>query len=894
MHKSTQDTIVLVDSNALVHRAYHAFPQTLRTRDGKLVNAAFGFAALLLQVVTKFNPKYLICVFDSRGKTFRHELYADYKATRREMDVELAEQLPVIDEIVAALNIPRKAEIGMEADDIIGSLACDPRLANILKIIVTGDRDLLQLSTKNVDIFLSGSSFSKSEQFDTDGVAQKLGFAPELLIEFKALRGDTSDNIPGVRGVGEKTATDLVQKYGTLEQIYEHLSDLPRGVAQKLETEREMAFLSRRLATIKTDCKVDFALAEAEIQDFDFEVAKKLFTELEFKSLLKSLFELKTETVTEEKIVEESKAVEFTTLDSINFAKFGEIFELSKPLTLVIDQNENSQFSSINALAFSDGKSQVYIENIMQLLGPLEGLSKIFAKDKLQLIAYDTKSVIHLLRNNGCKNIQIHYDLLLAEHLLAAGSRHPDLETIIFDYTGENFDLKLKTPEQLCKLASLTHECYLKSQAEITKVAKLANGWSLQRMLIEIEQPLVPVLVAMEHLGVILDSEYLLKLKAELQSLLKNIEQSVFASTGSEFNLSSPKQLGEVLFDKLKLPGGKKTKSGGYTTNERVLGNLLESYPFIEQILEYRTISKLLSTYTDALIKEIKPSTGRIHTDYRQAVAATGRLSSTRPNLQNIPISSELGKKIRQAFIADQDKAFVFFDYSQQELRILAHLSKEEKLITAFAEGQDIHAMTAAHVFQKELAEVSAAERRAGKTINFGIVYGISGFGLAERLRIGRPEAQQLINAFFESYPRVRTFYDELLANARKDGYVSTILGRRKNALELNSSNFQIRSAVEREVMNFPLQGSAAEMMKQAMIAAQKLIDDKFSSFAKMVLQIHDELVFEVNTRDADDATLKSFIAEMAEMMLATCKISVPMKVDAEFGLNLNEKRPII
>ncbi len=882
----SKDTILLVDSHALIHRAFHAFPQTLTTKEGELVNAVFGFTSLLLQVLTKFKPKYVVCVFDAPGDTFRSKMYKDYKANRPETDKLLVGQFDRVHEVVEALGIPTLMLKGFEADDLLGTLSRKPELKGVEKIILTGDRDLLQLVNDETKVYLSGFPFSHATMLDIPGTEKKLGFAAPLLTDFKGLRGDTSDNIPGVKGIGDKTATDLVGKYGQLSEIYKHLDELKNAVRKKLEENKEIAELSKQLATIDTGVKINFTLDKAVLDDYDQAKAMQLLQKLEFRSLLNKLpksSRAQTEDTNGAQLsMMETVMVKHNDTKAItDFSELQKFVAAADKFVLRTDANREDIFAKLTQLVVVSENGTVVAEPSGWTDKDIKAFPGLF-KQKL-LAGHDVKFDLHALITFGITGMEYGFDAMLAAYVLQSGSGKFDLATLSFNTLG------VMIPENpgFVKEAELCFAIYQNLREQFSKIEgnKDANP---VKLFSEIEMPIVKVLVQMERTGVVLDKEYLVKFKAELEEKLVESEKNIYKEVGHEFNIASPKQLGEVLFGELNIPGGKKNKSGGYSTNERVLIKFRATFPIIDHILEYRELSKLKSTYTDALINYVAAD-GRIHTNYKQAVAATGRLSSQYPNLQNIPVSTDLGQKIREAFIVPAKKLFVSFDYSQQELRLLAHFSQEEKLIAAFNSEIDIHSLTASQIFKKPVEEVDKHERRIGKTVNFGVVYGISAFGLSDRLDLDRKSAQDFIDSFYNSYPKVRAYFDNLLKSAREDGYVTTLFGRRKSATGLDASNWQLRAALERELINFPLQGSAADMMKLAMINVEKMIQAKYADFAEMSLQIHDELVFEVATSDPKDKQLNAFLLAVRKEMLDVAKLSVIMKVSAETGKNLGQ-----
>lgn len=886
MAESQKPNVLLIDSHALIHRAYHAFPPTLRTKDGQLVNAAYGYTSILLQLLNNFQPEYLICVFDGKGKTFRHNLFLDYKATRKPTDEDLKTQFPIVHKIVEALNIPMFLREGYEADDILGTLVNSPELKNTNRIIVTGDRDLLQLANEDIQIYLSGGNINKSELLSYEDVKTKLGFAPELLADFKGLRGDSSDNIPGIKGIGEKTASKLIQDFGNLEGIYSSLDKIKGSVLTKLVEGKEIAFLSRKLATIVTDLHFDYNLEQARLVDYNYEQAKQLFQDLQFKSLVSRLPQNQAQIDIQEQFafeMAEERKVNYTIINDKNCDQLRAKLKGSKNVTVLVDFAD-SIFTKPKRIGLKVG-SELFLIDISEKNQTVEDLLSAISSKKI--ITHDAKALLHAMSALGQEKVSIVMDTKIAAHLLNAGEGGTDIATLAFNDAGvvipdndstDSFCLQVDVVDTLAGQ-------YL-SRLDDHKLAFGAE-WSLKQLFEKIELPFVQILVNMEKAGITLDKDTLSGFKKQLEEMIKDLEKQIFEEAGNEFNIASPKQLGEILFEKLGLPGGAKGKSGSYSTNERTLAKLVGSFPIVEKILRHREITKLISTYTDALIQHINPDSGRIHSTFNQTITATGRLSSSNPNLQNIPTSTELGKKIKDAFVAKKGGLLVAFDYSQQELRLLAHLSNESTLKDAFNHGVDIHALTASKIFNIPLEKIDANMRRAGKTINFGIIYGMSSFGLSDRLQIDRQSADTFIKAFFAGYKNVEIYFNELKENAKRNGRVATLFGREKRTDAMNSGNWQVRAALEREVINFPLQGSAADMMKLAMLKSDRIIQEDFSDFAKLILQIHDEIVFEVNTDDKKSKELEKFIEKIYQGMQSVIKLSVPVDVDVEIGPSL-------
>jgi len=865
MVKQEKEVLLLIDSYALIHRAFHAFKPDLTTSNGEVVNAVYGFTRLLLEVLTKFKPKYVIAAMDSPGPTVRHNLYGQYKATRKPTDNLLTSQIPRIVELLSAFGIPVLLQPGYEADDIIGTLDLNHSGADNLTIIVTGDRDLYQLVDEDTKVYMAGSAFSESKLYDTDAVTARMGVTPAQIVDFKAIQGDASDNIPGVAGIGEKGAQGLLAEFHNLDNIYINIDKVAPRHQEKLKASMEMAYKSQELATIICDAPITFDLEDALFGGFNVNNTVKLFQELEFRSLLLKPAQLK-----------QVYAAEEVLQPDVALAAGG----LVQPIDCIDYTNQDLTLAPEVVVAFEvnvEGDpltwtlSSLFIEAAGSRYKMLDNLANILsALSKVQtIITADAKVLLHAFKNNQITYTGEVYDVILAEYLISEGR---SIQTL----PGSASSARIGATNILDAVSQLyqSHKTKLDDQLQLAQIVQLENK-------------LIPVIVDMEQAGITLDAELLLKYQDKLVELIAAKEKDIYYNVGHEFNISSPKQVGQVLFEELSLPGLRKTKTGGYSTDERTLKELAAAHPAIPQILDYRELTKLLSTYVKPLPLLINKQTQRLHTNYKQMGAVTGRFASLNPNLQNIPLGEVEGINMRASFVAAPDTVLVSFDYSQQELRLLAEFSKEEDMMAAFASGIDIHAATAAEMFDIPVTEVTKEQRKVGKTINFGVVYGISAFGLADRLKIDNRKAAGFIRKYFETYPKIKLYYTQLLDNAKAEGYVSTLLGRRRGARDLVSVNAHLRQAVEREVQNFPLQGSAADIIKSAMVA----LNPKLNKYpVKMLLQVHDELVFEYLAPNLEalktDAQFQSFIKEVKSTMLDVVKTKVPFDVGIEYGHN--------
>ncbi len=920
--KKDTDKFVLVDVNALVHRAYHAYPETLSS-NGIQTNAVFGFSVLLLEVLEKFHPEYVVCCMDVGKAKERLKLFPDYKATRKPMDPELATQLPLVQEVIEAFNLKIYAKDGYEADDMIGSIISKKKIENnpnLETIIVTGDKDIFQLVDHNTYVYMAGSSFSKSNLYGVEEVKVKMGFGPEFVVDYKAIRGDASDNIPGVKGIGDKGALDLITKYGHLENILANIESIEQSRMKKaLAAHLDEAKMSYKLATIMTDLDVDFQLEDVRFNDGDMSRVYDVFMKYRFNSLLKRIANLRdsrqspgqqeSTPLAQINLFQDMPAatkafkkisnnqLEYVLLNEGNIKDFLETIEQKDIFAFDTETDSLSIMEcELVGASFAFKSNQAYYLPASLLNKPevLQRVKRVFGNKKVKKIGHNIKFDMHALKNVGIEVEGVSFDTMLAAYILQMGRGGIGLKELALVRCGMNMvdfkellalaskkgDINTVPIEKLytyaCADADATYRLYELFKDELEHTSDFSN------IFYKIEVPLIPVLFKMERMGISMDTKYLKDFSKTLDEDLVRLKTKIIELAGVDFNISSPKQVGEVLFGKLGLTSLKKTSSGTFSTNENVLREIKSQHPIVGYILEYRELSKLRSTYTDALIAQVNASTGRVHTSYNQAIATTGRLSSVDPNLQNIPVATELGNKIRKAFVADKGKIFVSFDYSQQELRILSSVSRDKKLVDSYKKNKDIHKLTASKLYGVTLDGVEKVQRMVGKTVNFSVVYGISAFGLSDRLKIPQDVAQGFIDKYFETYPGVKRYFDDLLSKAKVDGYVSTPKGRRRDASELNSKNFRVRKAVEREVINFPIQGGAADMVKIGMLmVSEKLADPKWKDY-KMLLQVHDELLFEVPDKGING--LKEFFDLVRSAMMEANEYDVEMKVDIGVG----------
>ncbi|MGM0445923.1 MAG: DNA polymerase I [Bacillota bacterium] len=855
------EKLFLLDGHSLAHRSFYALP-LLTNESGEYTNSVFGFVRMLFKIIDDEKPDHIAVAFDLKGPTFRHDEYKDYKAGRKKTPDELIPQIDLIKDVLKSLNIPIITKKGYEADDVIGTIAKLAGSKGIDVKIVTGDRDALQLVDERINIIYTRKGISDIVEYDIKKVAEKYELEPDQLVDMKGLMGDSSDNIPGVPGIGEKTATKLLKKFDTMENVLENI-DKVSGKKRKenLRKYSEQAKMSKKLGKIVTDLDVSLDFEDLKLEEPNFDEVINLFKRLEFNSLLDRF---------EENIEETLKEITYKNIDDDQSAN--ELLELI---------NDKKEF----AFTIVDGKRLIIkTDNRVFNFEPFDkfknNLKDIFEDITVNKISFNSKDNIIFLKENGIECAGLVFDPQLASYLLNPDETPLTMTEMIsreFNVSQDKLENNNNTSDQYLNYLYELKEIYIE---------KLKNK-GLYPLFIDIELPLIKVLAEMEFNGIYADCDFLEELSQEISKKIKNIEKKIFNIAGEKFNLNSPKQLGEILFEKLKLPVIKRTKTG-YSTSIEVLEKLEGKHDIIPLIMDYRKYSKIKSTYVDPLLKLVDENTGRIHTNFNQMVTATGRLSSTEPNLQNIPIRTEEGRKIRKAFIAEKDDwVLLSADYSQIELRVLAHISEDEQLIKAFNEGQDIHTQTASEVFEVKPQNVSSNLRRHAKVINFGIAYGMSSYGLANDLDISNKEADEYINKYFERFPGVKKYMDDIVSKAKKDGFVRTIFNRLRYIKGINSSNYHRRSFAERTAINTPIQGSAADIMKIAMIDVYNSLNNSNLN-AKMLLQIHDEIVFEVAKSELDKV-----VKLVKDKMESAVQLKVPVIVDFKEGKNLKEQRKL-
>ncbi|RCX32786.1 DNA polymerase I [Thioalbus denitrificans] len=893
--------LVLVDGSSYLYRAFHALPALTNSR-GEPTGAVYGVVNMLRRLLADYAPERMAVVFDARGKTFRDELFAEYKANRPPMPDELASQVEPLHAIVRALGLPLLVEPGVEADDVIGTLAARAAAAGQPVVISTGDKDMAQLVNDHVTLVNTMSN----TVLDRAGVEEKFGVPPERIIDFLALVGDTSDNIPGVPKVGPKTAVKWLTEYGSLDGIVEHAAEIKGKAGENLCASLERLPLSRRLATIRVDLELPEDPEALRLGEPDRETLIEWFRRMEFKSWLAELLEADgggesaggegTEAPVYDLVLEES-ALEawLARLEAAELFAFDtETTSLAYMEARIVGVSfsvEPGEAAYVPlAHAYPGAPAQLDREAVLERLRPLledPGRAKL---------GHNLKYDMSVLANHGIRLRGVACDTMLESYVLDSAQNRHDMDTLALKYLGRRTihyeDVAGKGAKQITfdQVPLETAGPYAAEDADVT-LQLHRNLWprleevpALVRLFHEVEMPLVPVLSRMERTGVLVDVEMLRSQSHQLARRIHELEEAACAAAGQPFNLGSPKQIQEILFGKLGLPVLAKTPKGQPSTAESVLQDLALDFPLPRLILEHRGLSKLRSTYTDRLPEQVNPVTGRVHTSYHQAVAATGRLSSSDPNLQNIPVRTEEGRRIRQAFVAPPGCRLLAADYSQIELRIMAHLSRDPGLLDAFGQGLDVHQATAAEIFGTPLDQVTGEQRRSAKAINFGLIYGMSAFGLARQLGIDRAAAQTYMDQYFARYPGVLEFMERTRAAAREQGFVETLSGRRLYVPDVNSRNLQRRKAAERTAINAPMQGTAADIIKRAMIRCDAWLQENPGVDARMIMQVHDELVFEVGEGDIDAVG-----EAVRECMTGAAELEVPLLVEIGIGANWDE-----
>ena len=873
--------ILLIDGSSLIFRAFYAI-KNLTTKDGVFVNGVYGFLNMYYKALELTNPTHVFVAFDKGSKTFRHTEYSDYKGTRDKAPNEIIYQFGILKDLLSSMNVNYLELDEYEADDILGTIAKLAQKEGFEVDIFTGDRDYLQLVDDNIFVYLTKKGISEIKLMDNNAIFEDFGISPKQLIDVKALQGDSSDNIPGVKGVGEKTALKLIQEYGNLENLYENLGKLKGKLKENLENEKDKAYLSRYLGEIYLNVPIDKNIEDFELKDVNLNEYIEKLENLEFKSIINKYF----------KDVKKDNSKSINHIIDSEVINFSEIFDkIKNDKSIAVKFFSDKEYiyrKKFYIGVYSDYNKKSYISKEFNL----KDFERLCNSD-IKIVGYDIKEELFFLLKNNFE-VNNYEDVMILEYLVDSNKGNYDITKVSEELLHlEIIDLKERFGKGKNKktffdldediiVKYISQYVFAISELYSIFVQKVKEN-NLYSLYENVEKPLVKILADMEKTGVKVDKNKILELNEEYSKLADEYEQRVYELAGEVFNLNSPKQLGVILFDKMKLPVVKKTKTG-YSTDVEVLEKLSEDYEIAEYILKYRSLNKLISTYLVGILDYIMED-DRVRTSYKQMITATGRLSSVDPNLQNIPVRTQEGKNIRKVFVADKNKVFIDADYSQIELRVLAHLSKDLVMIDSFKNDLDIHYKTASEVFGVPIEEVTDNQRRSAKAVNFGIVYGISDYGLSKDLNITRNEARQYIDGYLNTYPNIKNYMEEIVKIAKKDGYVTTILGRKRYIPEINSKNFNIRSFGERIALNTPIQGSAADIIKLAMIKVyERLKEEKVN--AKLILQIHDELIIECDEKEKD--IVKNILKESMENVY---KLDLPLKVDVCEGRNWYESK---
>ncbi|MGE5329436.1 MAG: DNA polymerase I [Deltaproteobacteria bacterium] len=870
--------LMLIDGNSLLNRAFYGLmgPKMLSTSDGLYTNALYGFMNILIKALNDEKPSHIAVAFDLKAPTFRHEQFVEYKAHRKGMPEELAMQMPVAKELLNAMNIKIAELSGYEADDIIGTLSKSAEKSGAEVIILTGDRDSLQLVSDKVRVKIPITRMGKTEveEYDENGVIEKYGVKPLQMIEIKSLMGDSSDNIPGVPGIGEKTAFDLIKKYESLDKIYEDIDklDIKDRIKGLLVENKELAYLSRKLGTIELNVPMDFLYCDCDIKEVDKIGLFSLLKRLEFNSIISKLGLSEGETTAEKKSLK-VEIKQITSVEELNesIKEINNIKELAYYPLLA----ENEKTFSGMAICCSE-KKVYFIDFENKAL--FDMTRNIFRDKGIHKYSYNSKPEYKILDDLEFDVEKVDFDVMIAAYLINPSREAYPLNEIYLECFDENVcDLNPKNADEVCKCASAVFRLTKFFDSKIKEL-------QMEHLYYQIELPLTRVLADMERVGFMVDVQALEVYSAKLEERIYNITNEIIELAGESFNINSTKQLGTILFEKLKLPVIKKTKTG-YSTDVEVLENLAPHHPIVDKILDYRQCVKIKSTYVDGMRAVINKDTHKIHSNLNQTVTVTGRISSTEPNLQNIPVKLEMGKQIRKVFIASEGYVLVDADYSQIELRVLAHISGDKNMIDAFIEGQDIHRSTAAKIFGVPELGVTPFMRSSAKAINFGLIYGKGEYSLAKDLRITRKQAKEYIESYFAKFNRVHEYMHQIVDKAKEQGYVSTLSGRRRYLPEINASNFNVRASAERMALNTPIQGTAADIIKIAMVNVNTELK-KRELKSRLILQVHDELIIEASRDEVDE--VKSILRNSMENAY---KLKVPLDIDLHVGKNWYEAK---
>ena len=871
--------LIIIDGNSIINRAFYALPD-MSNSEGLKTNAIFGFVRMMFKIIEDYQPTHMSVAFDKKAPTFRHKQYADYKAGRKKMPDELAQQLQPLKDLLDKFNINRLELEGYEADDLIGTVARLGEENDFKVYIVTGDKDAIQLASHKTTILITKKGVGEVEEYNYDSVLERYEMTPTQFIDLKGLMGDKSDNIPGVPGVGEKTGIKLLKQYSTIENLIEHTDELKGSIKKKIEENKDLALMSKELATIITNVPIEVKLEDLEYGDYNKDDVVEKFKEFGFTSLITKLLDIEGGETT----IKEEIDLKIEHLDNVeDFIKKAE--ENKKVIIDVIGKEGNILDKRVLYVFLSLDGNEIYYVNEDEL----PQIKTLLSNPEIKKHGYDLKEDYILLKPYEIELNSMDFDITIAEYLIdSKSSTSYECSAIAMKYLTR----KIKSKEDLlgkgAKAKKFDEIEFDELSAYIGDILNTVNGvypkmeenlkeTEMDGLFYHVEMPLVEVLGSMEYIGMKVDKDQLNELKEKFTTIINELENEIFELAGEPFNINSPKQLGVVLFEKLGLPVIKKTKTG-YSTNAEVLEKLRDKHEIIDKITEYRQIVKLNSTYVEGLLKIINPKTGRIHSSFNQTITTTGRISSTEPNMQNIPVKTEMGRDIRKVFVADDNCKLVDADYSQVELRVLAHMSGDENMIDAFKHGEDIHSKTASQIFDVDIKDVTSKQRIEAKAINFGIIYGKTDFGLSQDLNIPVATAKAYIDSYFNKYPKIKEFMDEAVESATETGYATTILNRRRYIPEIKASNFIVRNQGKRFAMNAPIQGSAADIIKVAMVNVyNKLKENNMKS--RLILQVHDELIVEALEEEIDKVC-----SIVKEEMESAVNLQVHLDVDLNVG----------
>ena len=873
--------LIIIDGNSIINRAFYALPD-MTNSEGLHTNAVYGFTRMLFKIIDDYKPTHISVAFDMKAPTFRHKEFSEYKAGRKKMPNELGQQLQPLKELLDTFNIHRMEMAGFEADDLIGTVAKKAENDDFKVYIVTGDKDAIQLASNKTTTLITKKGVGEVEEYNYDSVVERYEMTPTQFIDLKGLMGDKSDNIPGVPGIGEKTGIKLIKEFSSIENLIENTNQLKGSVKKKIEENKDQAVFSKKLATIITDVPIEISLDELSYGDYDKNAVIEEFKKFGFNTLIKQV--LAMDGGNEESIVEEKIELNINHLEDISAFK-NEIEKTNKLFIKTVSKVGNIlEKNLIYVFVSADGKNIYYIND-----EELELIKDIISNEEIKKIGYNLKDDYLALKSYDIQLNNMFFDIAIGEYLIdSKSSTSYECSDIAMKYLTK----KIKSKEELLgkgakakKFSDLELEELSTYFGEILNIVynvypimeKAFKEMDMEYLFYDVEMPLVEVLGSMEYEGMAVDKNQLEELGNKFKEIISNLEEEIFTMAGEKFNINSPKQLGVILFEKLELPVIKKTKTG-YSTNADVLEKLRDKHEIIDKITEYRQIVKLNSTYVEGLSNIINPISGRIHSSFNQTITTTGRISSTEPNLQNIPVKTEMGREIRKVFIAKDNCKLVDADYSQVELRVLAHMSDDEHMIDAFQHNMDIHSKTASQIFGVDINDVTSLQRSEAKAINFGIVYGKTDFGLAQDLNIPVPKAKAYIESYFANYDKIKVFMDEAIKNATDKGYALTIFNRRRYIPEINSSNFMVRNQGKRFAMNAPIQGSAADIIKIAMVNVfTRLKDENLKS--RLILQVHDELIVEALEEEIDKVC-----SIVKEEMESAVNLQVHLDVDLNVG----------